>query len=258
MEGWIKIHRKIMLHWIWDDPAYFKAWAAILLNVNHIDKKVLIDKELIICKRGESLLSINSWAKIFGKGWTRQRVRTFFTLLENDFMITRQGLRKSTKITVCNYDDYQDLQPAKNQQITSRKPADNQQITTNKNVKNVKNEENSLLMEEIKKFFDPDFLPKTQKQEEEWLDCFDKLIRIDGQAPEEILRVTFWARSDNFWRLNFLSFPKLRKKNKDGIQYFKVFQIKLNGQNKQYQGATGEEIANLLANKFGSDSHNGE
>ena len=65
MEGWIKIHRQIQKHWIWDNPEYLKAWIAILLSVNHDGKKVLIHGELFDCGRGESLISLSNWAKTF-------------------------------------------------------------------------------------------------------------------------------------------------------------------------------------------------
>lgn len=133
--GWIKIHRQIQKHWIWDNPDYLKAWIAILITVNHEDNKVLIHGELFNCGRGESLLSLANWAKTFGKGWTIQRTRTFFNLLEKDKMITTEGCRKTTRLNVCNYDSYQEVQQTNNRQTTDKQQADNKQITTNKNDK---------------------------------------------------------------------------------------------------------------------------
>ena len=140
MEGWIKIHRQIREHWIWDDPMYLKAWIGILISVNHEDRKVLIEGELIECNRGQSLLSLTGWSKLFGKKWTIQRVRTFFELLKRDQMIITEGLRKTTRVTVCKYDEYQIEQQTKNKQRTKRQQPDNNQITTNKNEKNEKKE----------------------------------------------------------------------------------------------------------------------
>lgn len=156
MEGWIKIHRQIKENWIWDDPLYLKAWLGILLTVNHEDKKVLIQGELIECKRGQSILSLAGWAKCFGKKWTMQRVRTFFELLKRDQMIITEGLRKTTRLTVCKYDDYQFEQQAKNKQRTSKEHPENKLTTTNKNEEeeiknedNVKNEESGKPMDFI-------------------------------------------------------------------------------------------------------------
>ena len=134
--GWIKIYRQIQKHWIWDNPDYLKAWIAILITVNHEDNKVLIHGELFNCGRGESLLSLANWAKTFGKGWTIQRTRTFFNLLEKDKMINTEGCRKTTRLKVCNYDSYQEVQQTNNRQTTDKQQANNKQITTNKNDKN--------------------------------------------------------------------------------------------------------------------------
>jgi len=141
MDGWIKLHRKITEHWVWNNPNYLKAWLTIIITVNHECKKVLIHKELIDCERGQSILSLKSWAEIFGKEWSIQRVRTFFDLLKCDSMITIEGLHKTTRLTVCNYDSYQDSQQTDNTQVTCKEQTSNKQVTTNKNDKNEKNEE---------------------------------------------------------------------------------------------------------------------
>lgn len=149
MDGWIKLHRQIKEHWIWEDPAYLKAWLGILLTVNYENKKVLIQGELIECNRGQSLLSLAGWAKLFGKKWTIQRVRTFLELLKRNEMITTEGLRKTTRLTVCNFDSYQFEQQTDNTQITRRQQTDNTQITTNKKekerIKKEKNEKNEVI-----------------------------------------------------------------------------------------------------------------
>jgi uncharacterized protein YdaU (DUF1376 family) len=100
-------------------------------------------------------------------------------------------------------------------------------------------------------FFDEDCRPKTEKAKNEWYDTLDKLIRIDGYSPEHIHDVIKRARMDDFWRQNFLSILKLRKKNKDGIPYFTVFEKKLNNGTKKTIGADPYELAILEANKLG-------
>ena len=119
--GWIKLHRDIKTHWIFNDPEYLKAWLTILLTVNFEPKKIVMQHDLTYCGRGQSILSLNSWAELFGKKWTIQRVRTFFKLLQNDNMIVSEGLKYSTRITVCKYDVYQNIQQTENILITSTK-----------------------------------------------------------------------------------------------------------------------------------------
>lgn len=151
--GWVSIHRKILKHWIVGDPYYFSAWIIILLEVNHDHrvKKKVIKKQIVECGRGQSIKSIDTWATVFGsKHWTRQKVRTFFQLLEKDGMINQENLSVTTRLTICNFDTYQKKQPSDNQQsnhhVTIRQPSHNHHITTNNNGNNgnnANNEENT-------------------------------------------------------------------------------------------------------------------
>lgn len=144
MSGWIKLHRQIRSHWVFKNANYFKAWVVIISEVNHKSTKVVIEGELIECKRGQSINSLATWVKILGDDWTIQKLRTFLKLLEKDEMINTEGLRKTTRLTVCNYESYQSEQQGDNKQTTNRQQADNKEITTNKNVNNEKNVNNTI------------------------------------------------------------------------------------------------------------------
>lgn len=104
-KGWIKISKQIQEHWIWKDPVKFKCWIDILITVNFEDKQVVIGNKLFLCKRGESLLSLQSWADQWrlSKGATRN----ILSLLQSAHMITLENCTQTTRLTVCNYDTYQ-------------------------------------------------------------------------------------------------------------------------------------------------------
>lgn len=105
--GWVSVHRSIVSHWIFSNAEYFRAWINMLIAVNYEDKKTLINGELIECKRGQSVMSMDSWVKEFKHDWTIKKVRHFFSLLEKDNMIKKEGLKYTTKITIINYEKYQ-------------------------------------------------------------------------------------------------------------------------------------------------------
>lgn len=105
MEGWIKLHRQIKDHWLWKSDNRFKWWIDILISVNHADSKALIKGTLIDCKRGQSIRSLDSWAKDWNV--SKGAVRDFFKLLQSDQMLHTESLQFTTRITVCNYEDYQ-------------------------------------------------------------------------------------------------------------------------------------------------------
>lgn len=139
MEGWIKVHRSIMDNWLWQEKTYsrLQAWLEIIMLANHTGKKARLGNEFVYVERGSL---ITSELKLSSRwGWSKTKVRSFLTMLENDKMIEKKTDRKKTTITVVNYDIYQDLktteEPQKNLQETTEEPQKN----TNKNVKNDKN-----------------------------------------------------------------------------------------------------------------------
>lgn len=105
MEGWIKLHRQIKEHWLWKSDNRLKWWIDILLTVNHSDTKVLIKGTLIDCNRGQSIRSLESWAREWNV--SKGAVRDFFLLLAKDEMLHTESLKITTRITVCKYEDYQ-------------------------------------------------------------------------------------------------------------------------------------------------------
>jgi hypothetical protein len=74
-------------------------------------------------------------------------------------------------------------------------------------------------------------LPETLNLRPNWQQSFaeiyDQLVRIDKRNPEQIREVSRWARTDGFWKSNFMSPSKLRDRNQGGIQYFDVFAEKM-------------------------------
>ncbi len=61
----------------------------------------------------------------------------------------------------------------------------------------------------------------------QWAIIYDCMLRIDKRTKEQVKEVCVWARSDSFWKPNFLSPAKLRNRNKDKIMYFDVFAARM-------------------------------
>jgi hypothetical protein len=292
MAGWIKIYRQIENHWVWQNEVYLKAWLTILLNVNYEDKRILISGELIECTRGQSLMSLKSWANLFGKKWTIQKVRTFFELLESDSMINTTGLRKTTRLTVINYDSYQNEQQGENTEtildVTRRQHGDNTEITTTKERKEIKKErsnkreyKNILLSEieisdfpelkiehlEIAKGFQELFRSNLQEAgsptkiienaKSSWIDDIRLMLESDKVTVGDMREVFQFLKKDAFWKQNILSTKKLRDK-------FPTLKMKIHaekstggsGQNKNNGGArliTDDYKTGIVARILGNE-----
>lgn len=93
------------------------------------------------------------------------------------------------------------------------------------------------------KFFEDHLKPSNEKNKKNWLDTIDKLNRLDRLPFAHIERIVRGARTDDFWRKNFLSLPKLRKKNNEGILYVIVFNEKLKTIKNGNSKITGASLA---------------
>lgn len=113
MTGWIKLHRQIMEHWIWEDAERFKWWMEILLLTNHTDKKTVIGNNVVTIERGTFHTSELKLASRWGV--SRNRVRRFLELLEQDGMISTKKTINGTTVKVHNYNVYQGKEEQKKQ-----------------------------------------------------------------------------------------------------------------------------------------------
>ena len=155
--GWIKLHRKILDCFIWQDKPYDKAraWIDLLLLAMHRDKKMLIDDEIVIIRRGEFMTSIVKLADRWG--WSRNKVVRYIDMLESEHMLNTKRTPKGTLVSIIKYDVYQlgDIgnetpyetsngttgeTPNGTSNGTTDDTTDETQNKNNKNIKNVKNE----------------------------------------------------------------------------------------------------------------------
>lgn len=91
--------------------------------------------------------------------------------------------------------------------------------------------------------FSADLRPQNDEEHIKWLDTIEKLNRLDKITLKQVYSIVKFATEDEFWKSNFLSITKLRRKNKEKIPYWKVFlkQIESNGTNKQHKGNSNNQ-----------------
>lgn len=185
MEGWIKIHRKLM-SWEWyHDSKMVHLFIHLLLSANHKDKAW----KGIPVKRGQVITGRKQLSD--DTGISEQQLRTCINRLKSTSEITIQPTNRFSLITIIRYEEFQGESTSENEdESTNDQPATNQQSTTTKKDKNVKNDNNPLLIEARKSKF--------------ILDCTvvntDKKIipAVELMAPLGDLRETFvsyWTRT---------------------------------------------------------------
>jgi hypothetical protein len=138
MSGWIKLHRQLNDHWIWQKPEFLKWWLDILMQANIEPKKVLIKGQVIEVSRGEVVYSYETWAN----RWkiNKSKVLRFLKMLEKDSMIVLKSETVTTRITICKYDTYQGERNDTETQVKRNWNASETQVKPTKEVKEIKNE----------------------------------------------------------------------------------------------------------------------
>ena len=99
------------------------------------------------------------------------------------------------------------------------------------------------------KFFPQQLHPR---KKESWLETLRLLNEVDKIPFETIIKITKQTREDDFWRKNFLSLTKLRKKQKDSkLPYIVVFNENFNKNGKSSNKDTGESTDDKIDEMFG-------
>ena len=150
MDGWIKIHRKL-LDWEWyDDGNVVRVFLHLLLTANFEPK----NWHGITIERGQVATSVLNLANQVHL--SPKQVRTALEKLKNTNEIDTQTANKYTLITICKYDNYQSLEISEgqtngNQRANEGQTNGNQRATT-KEIKNDNKEknDNNILGEKTK------------------------------------------------------------------------------------------------------------
>ena len=118
-KGYIKIFRKIRKSLVWPNKkelSLCEVWIDILMEVQYseIPKPVLIGLRPVIQNQGECLYSVATWADRWNM--TRSKANRVLTLFQDCDMIRTKSEHITTRLTVCNYEDYADWSPNSEQQ----------------------------------------------------------------------------------------------------------------------------------------------
>ena len=138
MSGWIKIHRDINQHWIWQDSNYLKWWLDILLEVNHTECEIVIKGTILKCGRGEKLYSLDTWANRWNTN--KSKVNRFLKMLEKQNMISLKNETHTTRLKVCKYEDYQEQSIKSETQVKHKRNTNETQVKSIQEEKEYKEE----------------------------------------------------------------------------------------------------------------------
>lgn len=223
MNGWIKLHRKLLGSPIFQNEKLLKVFMYCLLKASHSDHQQVVGRQIVPLKPGQFVFGRKKAAVELDL--KESTVRDYMNTLKSDNVITITPTNKFSVITVVNWEFYQDKEDDNRQQKDNKATAERQQTNTNKNVKNDKNvKKNKELRSKLK--FETHHLklaellfkkikennPNANKPNlESWADTFRKMMEIDKKSGKEIQDLILWSQQNHFWHMNILSAGKLRK-----------------------------------------------
>ena len=141
MNGWIKLHRKMLENpVVAKDSDYLSVWIYLLLNAEHDERTILFGGNKIILKPGQLITGRKSIAEFLQIN--ESKVKRILIDFEIDQQIDRQRSNKNSLISLKNWDKYQFCDRQNDQQVTNERPTSDQQVTTYQEVKKSKKDNN--------------------------------------------------------------------------------------------------------------------
>lgn len=136
MEGWIKLHRKLLDNPIvFKDPDHLAVWMYLLLNATHTNYDTIFKNERTLLKPGQLITgrkSISQKTKV-----NESKVQRILKTFENEQQIEQQTSNSNRLISILNWGSYQNNEQQIEQQVNNERTTSEQRVNTNKNVKKV-------------------------------------------------------------------------------------------------------------------------
>lgn len=134
MEGWIKVHRKIIESVAFQNPNLFKVWMYCLARANHKENTILFEGKEIIIKAGQFITGRYAGAKD-----CKMTPSTFRNQLKKLIIIGNLDIKADNKksiVTIVNWELYQNSNKTLDNGLDNKRTTKGQQKDTDNNVNN--------------------------------------------------------------------------------------------------------------------------
>jgi hypothetical protein len=228
MNGFIKLHRKLLSSPTFDNPNLLKVFIYCLLKASHCKHIQIVGLQNIPLLPGQFIYGRDKAGReLRMKPSTAHR---YMLCLKSCGNVDIKANNKFSVVTVANWEVYQSDFKNVDSNPDNKWTANEQQMDTINNDNNDKNNitpspkppkqifESSSNPYQCSKYLDericerlPEHQPATEKQLQSWCAEFDKINRLDKKSWRLIGEVLEFSQEDEFWRQNILSGKKFRE-----------------------------------------------
>lgn len=236
MQGWIKLHRKIL-----NSPLYQQlnskqrdVMITLLLLASHETNEWEFGGQIYKVEPGQLVTSLESLKRYCASDVSIQNIRTTLLKLERHNFLTNKSTNRNRLITIVNWANYQSVDEELTSKLNSNQQTTNKQLTTikkerrkevNNNISSSRNKP-KVYSEDDKYYRMAVYFHNRVKEVaalnnkehlvrdanlQRWADEFRKIVELDKRDTKELKQIIDWATSDPFWQTNILSPSKLRK-----------------------------------------------
>ena len=222
MKGWIKLHRGLADHFLWNSEPYSKgqAWVDLLLHANFTDNELMLKNEVLHIKRGQQARSELTLADEWK--WSRGKVRRFLKTLQRHDMIEQQTGHLTSVISICNYDSFQVEGTTDGTALKTANGTTDEHLTVHS--KELKNDNKVKKTTSVKHTAEDmtcaEYIfkgvkrldPQKNANMQSWANTIRLMREVDKRPHKEICEVFKYANNNvRFWQRNVLSPESLRK-----------------------------------------------
>lgn len=177
MEGWIKIHRRLLESGFWNDSYAVHLWVHLLLHASYEPRKTFFNGKIVQLKVGQLITGRKKLSQ--ETGISEQIIRKWLDLFEINQQLTIEKTNAGSCISILNFKFYQQDNQRSTTKLTNNQPTVNQQPTNDQPL--YKEIEEGKEVEEIKKKGEKGFCPPTLLEVSE----FFKTKNIIGKEPQK-------------------------------------------------------------------------
>lgn len=197
MEGWIKLHRKIIEKSFYKkDSEAVHLWIHILICANRSNREEILGGKKIICEPGQFTTGRKQLSK--DTGINESKIERLLNKFEkNEQQIKQEKTNTNRLISVINWLEYQSGEQVNEQQLNNERTTTEQQLNTLQEVKTLKNKRSIFIKPSIFEISQYCQERKNTVNPNKWLSHYESNGWMVGKS-----KMKDWKASIRTWEQN--------------------------------------------------------